>query len=118
MMLSGTFISFYTLHYHFLFRKEIYFFECLYFSEYNIQMSLYVFGRERVRQFSTYATSGEMDGCRGETSGPGHAKCVKLRTMGGGVMPHVYIRIYISFTSHTHLFSCFWQHFFVFIVED
>ena len=34
--------------------------------------------------------------------------------MGEGVMPHVYIRIYISFTSHTHLFSCFWQHFFYF----
>ena len=75
---------------------------------------LYIFLVERVRQFSTYATSGEMDGCRGETSGPRHAKCVKLRTMGGGVMPHVYIPIYISFTSHTHLFSCFWQHFFYF----
>ena len=29
--------------YHLFFRKEIYFFKCLYFSEYDIRMSLYVF---------------------------------------------------------------------------
>ena len=31
------------LHYHLFFCKEIYFFECLYFSEYDIRMPLYVF---------------------------------------------------------------------------
>ena len=34
---------YFILQYHFFFHKEVYFFECLYFSEYDIQMSLYDF---------------------------------------------------------------------------
>ena len=34
---------YFILHYHLFFCKEIYFFECLYFSKYDIRMSLYVF---------------------------------------------------------------------------
>ena len=34
---------YFILQYHFFFQKEVYFFECLYFSEYDIQMSLYDF---------------------------------------------------------------------------
>ena len=48
---------------HLFFRKEKCFFECLYFSEYDIRMSLYVFfSWKRGHHLSTYATGGEMGG--------------------------------------------------------
>ena len=48
---------YFTLQYHLFFRKETYFFECYYFSEYDIRMSLYTFfGWKRDYQFSKYAT--------------------------------------------------------------
>ena len=34
---------YFVLHYHLFLRKEIYFFECLYFSEYDVRMFLCVF---------------------------------------------------------------------------
>ena len=42
------------------FRKEIYLLEWLYFSEYDIRMSLYVFRWARYHELSTDANSGEL----------------------------------------------------------
>ena len=43
-LINTAFLNVYfMLHYHLFFRKEIYLLECLYFSEYDIRMSLYVF---------------------------------------------------------------------------
>ena len=56
---------YFILHCHLFFRKEIYFFECLYFSEYDIRMSLYIFwlsGWGREHQLSTYAAGVGMAG--------------------------------------------------------
>ena len=47
------------------FRKEINFFKCLYFTKYDIRMSLYVFfGWERDRQVSTYVIGEGMGSCQ------------------------------------------------------
>ena len=54
---------FFNLLYHLFFCKEIYFFECLYFSEYDIRMSLYVFLVEKgaINHVRTQlATSGRL----------------------------------------------------------
>ena len=83
---------YFILHYHLFFRKVIYFFECLYFSEYNIRMSLYVIWLRKVSSIK-YVRNWRGDG--------GHPQCIQLLTGEGGVMPHVYVRTY------THLFSCF-----------
>ena len=48
---------YFILHYHLFFRKD-FFFECLYFSEYDIQIFLLVFGWEMSYPLSTYATGG------------------------------------------------------------
>ena len=109
MLLSCMFISSYTLHCHSLFRKEIYFFECLYFSEYDIQMSLNVFGWEKGHQLSTDATGGEMDGCRGRLVVRGMQNAYSCVQWEG--LPCLMCTY--AFT----LFSCFWQHFFVFVLE-
>ena len=45
---------YFILHYHLFFCKEIYFFEFLYFSEYDIRMSLYVFCLIKGPSASTY----------------------------------------------------------------
>ena len=59
MLLLCMFISsYYTTIYLFIylfFCKEVYFFECLYFSEHDIQMSLY-FSLRKGHQLSMYAT--------------------------------------------------------------
>ena len=109
MLLSWMFISSYTLHCHSLFHKEIYFFECLYFSEYDIQMSLNVFGWEKGHQLSTDATGGEMDGCRGRLVVRGMQNAYSCVQWEG--LPCLMCTY--AFT----LFSCFWQHFFVFVLE-
>ena len=61
----------------------IYFFECLYFSEYDIRMSLYVYGLKNGPSIE-YVLVG--DG--------GHPKYVQPRTGERGVKPHVYVRTY------------------------
>ena len=85
---------YFSLHYHSWFHKEIYFFEYLYFSEYDIQMSLYSIGWERGHQLGTYATGGRMGV---------HRKCIELSSEGGGATPHVYVRTCTLFM--------FWQFF-------
>ena len=75
------------------FRKEINFFKCLYFTKYDIRMSLYVFfGWARDRQVSTYVIGEGMGSCQMLTAtymGRGcHASLVR---------------------THLHRFSCFWQ---------
>ena len=56
MLLFWIFISSYTIIY--IFRRKIYFFECFYFSKYD--MSLDVFGWEKGHQLSTHATVGDV----------------------------------------------------------
>ena len=62
------------------FRKEINFFKCLYFTKYDIRMSLYVFFWLRKGPSSQYVRNWWGDGDL--------AKCLQLRKWGGGVMPH------------------------------
>ena len=86
MLLSWMFISSCT---------TIYFFECLYFSEYEFCISLYVFfGWERAHQLSTSATGGEW---------AIHPKCRQL-CKEGGVTPHLYVRTYIFFHDFGSIF--------------
>ena len=47
----------------------------------------------RGHPLSTYATEGERS----------HSKYVQLRTRGGGVTPHVYVRTY---TIYFHVLAC------------
>ena len=62
---------FFILHYHLFFRKEIYFSECFYLSEYDIRMSLYGFWlRKGLSIKNVRNTNGEMGKC--------HPKCVEL----------------------------------------
>ena len=52
---------YFILHYHLFFRKEIYFFGCLHFSQYDIRMSFYVIldEKEAINQVCMQlATSG------------------------------------------------------------
>ena len=79
------------LRYHLFFRKEIYFFECLYLNEYNIQMSLYdLYDFEPSIKYVCNWWEDERG--RGEV----HQKCVQLRTEGGGVTTLLYVRTYTS----------------------
>ena len=57
------------LHYHLLFCKEIYFFECLYFSEYDIRMPLYVFLVEKGASIKYVSNWREIRGERGGRGG-------------------------------------------------
>ena len=83
------------LHYHLVFRKEIYFFKCLYFSEYDIRMSWCVFW-SRKGPSTKYVCNWWVDG-RGS---------FKMRTA-----------VYIGKKCHTscvrthlhYLFSCFFS---------
>ena len=76
----------------FLVKIFFFFFESLYFSEYNIRMIIFFFAWEIGHPLNMYAT-GEMEGS--------HQKCVQLRTGG---------EEYHALFTHTHLhylFSCF-----------
>ena len=64
---------YFILHYHLIFCTEIHFFECLYFSEYDIRSLYMFFDWERGHWLSTYTTGGEMGD---------HPKWVQLRTGG------------------------------------
>ena len=70
---------YFILHCHVFFRKKIYFFEFLYFSEYDIRMSLCVFWL-RKGPLLKYVPN-----CLGRRV---HQKCVQLRTGGGSVTLH------------------------------
>ena len=71
---------YFIIHYYLLFRKEIYFFDCLYFSEYNIRMSLCVLWLRKGPSIK-YVRNCWVD--------EGHPKCVQLCTGRGGVRPYV-----------------------------
>ena len=73
---------FFILHYHLFFRKDL-FFECLYFSEYDIRMFLFVFWLRKRHPLTMYVTRG-MEG--------DHPKCLQMRTGGEGITLHVYVR--------------------------
>ena len=76
------------------FRKEdIYFFECLYFSEYDIGMLLFVFWL-RNRPSIKYV--------RNWRNGGGHPRCVQVQIGERGITPHFYLHTYRQL-----LFSCF-----------
>ena len=82
-------LFYFILHYYLSFRKEICLFECLYFSECDIRMSLYVFWL-RKGPSTKYIHNCWDNG--------GYPKCVQLRTRGGVVTPYVCARTYtISF---------------------
>ena len=53
---------YFILHCHLFFCTEIDFFECLYFSEYDIRSLYMFFDWERGHWLSTYTTAGEMGG--------------------------------------------------------
>ena len=95
MLVSWIFISSYTIIY--FFRKEIYLFKCLYFSEYDIRMPLYVFWLRKgslIKYVRIWCGDGES-----------HPKWIQLRTEGEvDVTSHVYVHTYT-------LFSCFWWQF-------
>ena len=58
-LINATHLSVYfILHYHLFFRKKLYLFKYLYFSEYDIWMFLYVFWLRKEHQLSKYATGG------------------------------------------------------------
>ena len=87
---------FFILDYYLLFRKEIYFFECLYFSEYDIQMSWYVFWLKKgslIKYARTYWGNGRLS---------------KIRTAAyrGRGCHTLYVHTYLHYR-----FSCFWHHF-------
>ena len=87
------------LHYYLFFRKEIYFFEGLYFREHDIRMSIYVFWLRRDHHLSTKATVGEIRD---------HPKCVQLCTGKVGVT--CYICMYtltLSLFIFCLIMSCF-----------
>ena len=83
-----------TLPFHLFVHKVIYFFECLYFSKYDIRMYLYVFW---LRKVSSVKCVRNWWGDWG-----GRPKCIKLRIGRERVPPHVF---------SCPIFSCFWQHF-------
>ena len=89
ILLPGMFISYYTIIYFFV---KNFFFECLYFSEYDIRMFLFVFWL-RNRPSIKYV--------RNQGNGGAHSKCVQVRTGGEG---------YHASCVRTHLhylFKCF-----------
>ena len=56
-LITAALLNFYfILHYRLFFCKEIYFFECLYFSKYDVECRYIIFGWEYGHQLSTYAT--------------------------------------------------------------
>ena len=56
-LITAALLNFYfILHCHLFFCKEIYFFECLYFSKYDVECRYIIFGWEYGHQLSTYAT--------------------------------------------------------------
>ena len=70
----------------------MYFFECLYFSEHDIRISLYTFWLRKGHVCYWWGDGG-------------HPKCVQLRTGEGGVMHHVYVRTYtIGFNDFGSIF--------------
>ena len=87
--LPWMFISSYTAIYFFV---KNFFFECLYFIEYDIRMYLFVFGWEIGHSLSTYTTKG-MEG--------GHPKFVQVRT-GGGTLKN---RSYNTYVMLWNIFS-------------
>ena len=77
ILINAGLLNFYfILHCYLFFGKEIYFFECLYFSEYDIRVSLYVF-------FWLKKGTSIKDVRNCWVMGV-YPKCVQLRTGGGG----------------------------------
>ena len=89
ILLPWMFISSCTAIYFFV---KNFFFECLYFIEYDIRMYLFVFGWEIGHSLSTYTTKG-MEG--------GHPKFVQVRT-GGGTLKN---RSYDTYVMLWNIFS-------------
>ena len=88
------FAKYSTLPYFFV--KKNFFFECLYFREYDIRISLYVF----------WLRKGPSVKCVLNWWGRCHPNYVQLCNGEGGVMTHVYVRTYtISFHGVSALIS-------------
>ena len=88
----------------FIFSKEIYFFECLYFSEYDIRMSLYVFWLRKgpsIKYVRNWWGDEEWGGGGGRRSSKTRRAAYRRR------------RCHVSCVrTHLHyLFSCFLQRF-------
>ena len=81
---------YFILYYHLFFRKEIYFFESLYFSESDIRMPLYVFWL-RKRPSITYVRN-----CTYKSLGKGWLFCAEVKNL-------------LSKLIFTHFVSC-WSH--------
>ena len=81
---------YFILYYHLFFRKEIYFFESLYFSDSDIRMPLYVFWL-RKRPSITYVRN-----CTYKSLGKGWLFCAKVKNL-------------LSKLIFTHFVSC-WSH--------
>ena len=81
MLLSWMFTSSYTIYIYiyFFFLKEIYFFEWLNFSEYDIWMSFWLRKGPSIKYVRKWWGMGR------------HPKCVQLRTRAGSVTSHVYV---------------------------
>ena len=81
---------YFILYYHLFFRKEIYFFESLYFSDSDIRMPLYVFWL-RKRPSITYVRN-----CTYKSLGKGWLFCAEVKNL-------------LSKLIFTHFVSC-WSH--------
>ena len=87
---------YFILHYNVFFRK-LFFFECSYFSEYDIRMSFFVFwlrGRLFTKYLRNWGNKGVIQNvCR----------CVQVER---GIPPHVYVRTCTIFSYFCLMVSC------------
>ena len=80
----------------FIFHKEIYFFECLYFSKYDIRMYLYVF----------WLRKGKSVKCVGNWWGVWGSSKMRKAAYRERECDASCVRTHLHYS-----FSCFWQHF-------
>ena len=99
ILLPGTFISYYTIIYFFV---KNFFFKCLYFSEYDIWMFLFVFW---LRNRPSRAIN--VDHLRNRGIESGYPKCLHMRTGGRRVSRFMCTFELISFHFFCLMMSCF-----------
>ena len=90
ILLPGMFILYYTIIYFFV---KIFFYECLYFSEYDIRMFLFVFWLRNRPSFKYVRNKG---------NGGGSFKMFTDKYMGRGIS-----RVMCMYAFLHYLFSCF-----------